>query len=124
VREDATRLLAALPLLNELISILPLGPELSSPPVGDREQWLRSNHAHYWHPAGTCAMGSDPNDQEQPSVVDHRGGVYGCEGLFVCDASIFPSLPRATSALPIVLVAEQISTSLISDRAKHSVWPG
>jgi len=114
VGDDAKRLLAALPLLNELIRILPLGPELSRAPGDDGEQWLRSNHAHYWHPAGTCAMGSRPNDPEHPSVVDHRGSVYGCEGLFVCDASIFPRLPRATPALPIVLAAEQVSTSLVT----------
>ncbi len=109
---DNAKLLAALPLLDELINRLPLGPELSTPPEGDIEQWLRGTHSHYWHPAGTCAMGPDPTDAEQPSVVDHGGQVYGCEGLFICDASIFPGLPRATPALPVVLAAEQIAVSL------------
>ncbi|HET9408789.1 MAG TPA: FAD-dependent oxidoreductase [Candidatus Sulfotelmatobacter sp.] len=113
---DATRLLAALPLVEELIRVLPLGPELSIPPRGDLEQWLRHNHSHYWHPAGTCAMGSNPTDRDRPAVVDHRGQVHGCKGLFVCDASIFPNLPRATPALPVVLAAEQIATSLLYPR--------
>lgn len=116
VRDDAARLVAALPLLDELINVLSLGPELSSPPVGQPKQWLQNNHGHYWHPAGTCVMGPDPDDQEHPSVVDYRGAVYGCEGLFVCDASVFPSLPRATPALPVILVAEQISSGLVSSQ--------
>ena len=109
---DCAKLLAALPLLDELITTLPLGPELSTPPQGNGEHWVRGHHSHYWHSAGTCAMGSDPTDLLQPSVFDGRGQVYGCEGLFICDASIFPTLPRATPALPVVLAAEQIAASL------------
>ena len=39
------------------------------------------------HQMGTCRMGSSPKN----SVVDPKGMVWGTEGLYVCDASVFPS---------------------------------
>jgi hypothetical protein len=39
------------------------------------------------HQMGTCRMGSDPKS----SVVDTRGKVWGVEGLYLADASVFPS---------------------------------
>lgn len=39
------------------------------------------------HQMGTCRMGSSPAH----SVVDQRGEVWGCQGLYVADASVFPS---------------------------------
>ena len=55
--------------------------------------------AHYYHPAGTCAMGS---------VVDERLRVHGVEGLHVADCSVFPTVPRANTCLPAVLVAHRL----------------
>jgi choline dehydrogenase len=55
--------------------------------------------AHYYHPAGTCAMGS---------VVDARLRVHGVEGLLVADCSVFPTVPRANTCLPAVLVAHRL----------------
>src|SRR5262249_27642942 len=81
-----------------------LGSPLRFPPDprdGVLEEWIRSTHAHYWHPAGTCRMGSDP---AKGAVVDARGRVYGVRGLRVADASVFQRLPRATPALPTAVV--------------------
>jgi choline dehydrogenase-like flavoprotein len=39
------------------------------------------------HQMGTCRMGSSPAH----SVVDQRGEVWGCQGLYVADSSVFPS---------------------------------
>lgn len=39
------------------------------------------------HQMGTCRMGSSSSH----SVVDQRGRVWGCQGLYVADASVFPS---------------------------------
>jgi len=55
---------------------------------------------HYYHPAGTCAMGS---------VVDARLRVHGVEGLHVADCSVFPTVPRANTCLPAVLVAHRLA---------------
>jgi choline dehydrogenase/5-(hydroxymethyl)furfural/furfural oxidase len=41
--------------------------------------------------------------------VDPAGRVIGYQGLSVCDASIFPDLPRANTHLPTVMVAERIA---------------
>jgi len=59
--------------------------------------------AHYYHPAGTCAVGT---------VVDERLRVHGVDGLFVADCSVFPTVPRANTCMPAVLVAHRLAAWL------------
>lgn len=73
--------------------------------------WIRSRAGAYVHAAGSCAMG-DPDDER--SVVDPLGRVIGASHLFVCDASIFPHLPRANTHLPVMMAAEKLSESILS----------
>jgi choline dehydrogenase len=54
----------------------------------------------FFHPVGTCALGR---------VVDGNGRVYGIDGLFVADASIMPTIPRANTNLSTLAVAERIA---------------
>ena len=70
---------------------------------------LRRNSLHYFHPVGTCTMGpaSDPD-----AVVDPIGRVHGLAGLHVVDASIMPTVPRANTNLPTLMVAERIVAML------------
>ena len=78
-----------------------LGDELA-PTAGlvrRRGAWTR-RVAHYYHPAGTCAMGA---------VVDARLRVHGVEGLHVADCSVFPAVPRANTCIPAVLVAHRLA---------------
>ena len=94
-----------------------LGSPLRFPPDphdGVLDKWIRSTHAHYWHPAGTCRMGSDP---AKGAVVDARGRVYGVRGLRVADASVFQRLPRATPALPTAVVGERIADLILRPRS-------
>ena len=58
------------------------------------------------HPSCTCRMGpaSDPE-----AVVDADGKVHGIDGLYVCDASIFPVVMRAPTNLPTAMVAEHLA---------------
>lgn len=49
------------------------------------------------HQMGTCRMGASP----RTSVVDPEGKVWGTEGLYVADASVFPS---ASGVNPMVTV--------------------
>ncbi len=60
----------------------------------------------YYHPACSCRMGpsSDPT-----AVVDPYGRVHGLRNLWLCDASIFPVIPRANTCLPAVLLAEHMA---------------
>jgi len=63
----------------------------------------------YYHPTSTCKMGptSDPL-----AVVDATGKVHGLDGLYVCDASIFPTLMRANTNLPAAMVAERMAVGI------------
>jgi choline dehydrogenase/5-(hydroxymethyl)furfural/furfural oxidase len=70
---------------------------------------LRAALADYVHAAGTCRMG-DPGDEL--AVVDPRCAVIGYDGLFVCDASVMPAVPRANTHLPTVMIAERVSAWL------------
>jgi choline dehydrogenase/5-(hydroxymethyl)furfural/furfural oxidase len=70
--------------------------------------WLTSRTGDYVHAAGTCAMGDLTNET---AVVDAVGRVHGVKNLRVCDASIFPMLPRANTHFPVMMAAE-----LIADR--------
>ena len=95
-----------------------LGPPLRFPSGTHDEAlgaWIRSNHAHIWHPAGTCRMGPDP---AKGAVVDPGGRVHGVRGLRVADASVLPSLPRATPALPIAVIGERIAGLILDQRTE------
>lgn len=90
-----------------------IGAPLAIPPQQQTEriEWVRNNHRHYWHPVGTCRMGpsSDPY-----AVVEYTGKVHGLEGLHVADASVFPEVPRGTTALPSAVVGERIARFLLN----------
>lgn len=59
-----------------------------------------------WHPSGTCRMGST---NDPAAVTDGAGRVIGVSGLRVCDGSVMPSIPRANTNIPIIMIAERIS---------------
>ena len=54
-------------------------------------------------------MGDSRDDM---AVVNERAEVIGCQNLWLCDASIFPTLPRANTHLPVVMVANRVSAML------------
>ena len=56
----------------------------------------------YFHPVGTCKLGTDPD-----AVVDLQLRVRGVEGLRVADASVMPSLPGANTNATVLAVAER-----------------
>ncbi|HTI00808.1 MAG TPA: GMC family oxidoreductase N-terminal domain-containing protein, partial [Acidisoma sp.] len=59
-----------------------------------------------WHASGTARMGraSDPM-----AVTDGQGRVHGAQGLRVCDASLMPTIPRANTNIPTIMMAERIA---------------
>jgi 5-(hydroxymethyl)furfural/furfural oxidase len=69
-----------------------------------------------WHPSGTCKMGA-PDDPL--AVTDALGAVYGVERLYVCDASLMPSIPCANTNLPTIMIAERIA-DLLRGEARQS----
>jgi choline dehydrogenase len=46
------------------------------------------------------------------AVVDATGRVRGFANLYVVDASIMPTIPRANTHLAVIAVAERIADSL------------
>jgi choline dehydrogenase len=91
------RRLAATRPLRDLIEA-----EVRPGPV-EPERFIRENVSTYYHPVGTCPIGS---------VVDAGGRVLGFDNLIVADASIMPSIPRANTNLTVVAIAERLGELL------------
>lgn len=53
-----------------------------------------------YHPAGTCRMGST-----SLAVCDPALRVHGVDGLWVCDASVMPAVPRGHPHAAVAMVA-------------------
>jgi 5-(hydroxymethyl)furfural/furfural oxidase len=70
---------------------------------------IRQNVAGMFHVAGTCRMGAS-TDRE--AVVDRTGRVRGFDGLRVVDASIMPTVPRANTNIPTIMLAEKIAAGM------------
>jgi len=64
------------------------------------ETWLRGTAGVHYHATSTCAIGS---------VLNEDGAVVGYDGLFVCDASAFPSVPATNPHLPTTMLAERLA---------------
>lgn len=119
--DDATRMLAALRLaadvcasreftnVVETVSIDAKGTPLSTLLAHDDEtiiSYVRRSPGAYSHAVGTCRMGLE-GDAE--AVVDATGAVFGVDGLWVVDASVFPDIPRAATQVPVMAVAGRIA---------------
>jgi 5-(hydroxymethyl)furfural/furfural oxidase len=75
------------------------------------ESFVRSKVHGVWHAAGTCRMGTADDPY---SVVDARGQVLGVEGLRVADASIMPTIPRANTNLPTIMIGDRMGRLILS----------
>ncbi len=91
------RRVAATHPLRELV-----GEELR-PGAAEPEHFLRERVSTYYHPVGTCSIGS---------VVDADGCVLGFDRLAVADASIMPTIPRANTNITVVAIAERLAERL------------
>jgi 5-(hydroxymethyl)furfural/furfural oxidase len=60
-----------------------------------------------FHPTGTCAMG---RNDDPLAVLDAGCRVRGVAGLWIADASIMPSIPRANTCLPVMMIAEHVAS--------------
>jgi choline dehydrogenase-like flavoprotein len=61
-----------------------------------------------YHPMGTARMGEDPSR----AVVDSYGRSFACEGLYVCDTSLFPSSTAVNPQLTLMATAHRIGRRL------------
>lgn len=80
---------------------------------GQLSEFVSNNVAGVWHPTCTCRMGAA---SDKYAVTDHRGMVRGVTALRICDASIMPSIPRANTNIPTIMIAERISDLIKKER--------
>jgi choline dehydrogenase len=101
---DVTALAGGVAALLELIAQPALAVLIEEPrsaqPGDDLERFVREHHVHYWHPGASCPMGP---------VVDEHARLHGFAGIRIADASIFPAIPRATTAMPTTVVGERVA---------------
>ena len=90
------------------------GSELDYLVADDRrlETWMRKNVTGFFHPVGTCRMGAAGDAQ---AVVDPAGRVHGAGGLRVADASVMPSIVRATTNLTAIMIGEKMAQSILDE---------
>jgi choline dehydrogenase len=111
--------------LQALIAGVEIGLELASQPAfdalikrrvaptkisskSDIERFIRDAVTSYFHPVGTCAMGTDAE-----AVVDSRLRVHGITGLRIADASVMPSITSANTNAATMMIGEFVSESIL-----------
>lgn len=66
-----------------------------------------------FQPQGTLRMGGDPED----SIVDSRGKAHGIEGVFVADASVFPTSVAVPPQISVMAFAARTAEGILANRA-------
>ncbi|KAI0118190.1 long-chain fatty alcohol dehydrogenase [Nemania sp. FL0031] len=61
------------------------------------------------HQMGTARMGTDA----ETSVVNENGKVWGCENLYVADASVFPTASGVNPMITIMAIADRIARGIV-----------
>lgn len=79
--------------------------DFDKPPksIAEVKEAIRKYAATNYHPCGSCAMMT----REANGVVDGSLRVYGTQNLRICDASIFPIIPRGNILTTVYAVAEK-----------------
>ncbi len=101
--EDLDPLLEGIELARSIAGQEPLRGLIASelsPGDAELERYVRDTIRNYFHPVGTCPLGS---------VLDSSCRVLGVEGLVVADASIMPTIPRANTNLTTAAIAERVA---------------
>ncbi|MFC0572411.1 GMC family oxidoreductase [Paraburkholderia solisilvae] len=86
------------------------GDETAAPSTKrEIEAYMRRSATTYWHPAGTCAMGTGVC-----AVVDPMLSVRGVSNLRIADASIMPTIPTGNTLAPTLVVAERAARLILA----------
>jgi 5-(hydroxymethyl)furfural/furfural oxidase len=91
-----------------LKNIVTLGIELQHLLADDKAltEFISKSVGGVWHASGTARMG---RADDPLAVTDGSGRVKGTTGLRVCDASLMPSIPRANTNMPTMVMAERVA---------------
>ena len=114
---DTTRLAAGLELIRQAAAQPPLrahgqsevwpGPQVTT--RAELRRYIRRTVASYYHPAGTCQMGTGAD-----AVTDPQLRLRGIAGLRVADASVMPLIPNAHPAATVYAIAERAAELITS----------
>jgi choline dehydrogenase-like flavoprotein len=69
------------------------------------------------HQMGTCRMAVSA----KKGVVDERGKVWGIDGLYIADASVFPSASGVNPMITVMAIADWISTGVAKDLKREKL---
>jgi choline dehydrogenase-like flavoprotein len=61
------------------------------------------------HQMGSCRMGSDPSE----SVADGRGELHDVKGVWIADASAFPTAPGVNPMVSIMALAHRTAEEIV-----------
>jgi choline dehydrogenase len=75
--------------------------------------YLQGSVSTYFHPVGTCRIGSD-----RMSVVDPELRVHGVANLRVADASVMPSVTSGNTNAAVLGIAERASSIITGERVE------
>jgi choline dehydrogenase len=75
--------------------------------------YVRGGVSTYFHPVGTCRIGSGPM-----SVVDPELRVHGVANLRVADASVMPSITSGNTNAPVLGIAERAASIIAGERVE------
>jgi choline dehydrogenase len=107
---------------RELAAAEPLrslvGREVAPGAGADLREAIPRLHGHYFHPVGTCRMGT-PDDPL--AVCDGQGRLHGLDRVVVADCSLMPVVPRANTNLPAAVVGERIADLLLASY-RQGTW--
>ncbi len=70
------------------------------------------------HLMGGCAMGKDPST----AVVDPNGQLFGVEGVYLGDASVFPTTPGVNPMITIMAMARRTAEAIV-EKEKIATTP-
>jgi choline dehydrogenase len=69
-------------------------------------EYVMTHFSTGYHPSGTCRIGH---------VVDERCRLIGATGLWLADASVMPSVPRANTNIPTLMIGERVADFVKSE---------
>lgn len=96
-------------------SRLPRGHAKPFETLDEAKSAIRRYGATNYHPCGTCAMMASADE----GVVDGSLGVYGTSNLRVCDASVFPIIPRGNILTTVYAVAEKAAEIILREYSEE-----
>jgi choline dehydrogenase len=115
---DVTRMIEGLRVAREIGAARALAPFRDKelfPGAGvdtdaDCLAYLRSTVTTFFHPVGTCKIGTDAM-----AVVDPQLKVHGIGHLRIADASVMPSVPSGHTNAPVLAIAERAASLLTGE---------